>query len=292
MRHIVLCLTTYLLATCLGFADGGTGSVPINNGDKVAFLGDSITAGQTDACFVNLVAIGLKINGREIQALNCGGSGNTSKHMLDRLDRDVIDKKPQVMVLSAGVNDVYQITVDEYKTTMTNIVDKAQAAGIKVVLLTPSMTGEDTWITNANNIKLIPFLDVVRNLAKEKNCILVDINAEMHKIFDEHNSKLDPAAPKHLYITVDGTHMSPVGNQMFARCILTAFGLDATQIAKAREAWLDIPKSATVAPSPVTMTIRQYETLYAISTKEGKSMQDWMQEQIAQKLAEESKQKP
>ena len=83
----------------------------------------------------------------KIQIIPAGVSGNTSKDMLARLDKDVLSKKPQWMTLSCGVNDVWHgvngVPLDQYKQNITSIVDQAQAAGIKVVILTATMIGEE-----------------------------------------------------------------------------------------------------------------------------------------------------
>ena len=85
------------------------------------------------------------------------------------------------MTLSCGVNDVWHgvkgIPLDQYKQNITKIVDQCQAAGVKVMILTSTMIGEDQ--ANANNQKLSAYNDFLRSLAKEKNCLLADLNAEM-----------------------------------------------------------------------------------------------------------------
>ena len=66
---------------------------------------------------------------------SAGVSGNKSNDMLNRLDKDVISKRPNFMTLSCGVNDVAHgvngIPLDKYKENVTAMLDKAQAADIK-----------------------------------------------------------------------------------------------------------------------------------------------------------------
>lgn len=71
------------------------------------------------------------------------------------MDNDVISKKPQWMTLSCGVNDVWHfklrlgkqtfqgVSLEDYKKNIAAIIDKAQAANIKVMILTATMIGED-----------------------------------------------------------------------------------------------------------------------------------------------------
>ena len=124
------------------------------SGDSIAFLGDSITqqGAASPAGYVYLVINGLEQQGQKVTAIPAGISGHTSKDMLARLDRDVISKKPTWMTLSCGVNDVWHgangVELEPYKQNITAIVDKAQAAGIKVIMLTATMIQENQ--TNAS----------------------------------------------------------------------------------------------------------------------------------------------
>jgi lysophospholipase L1-like esterase len=139
------------------------------------------------------------------------------------------------MTLSCGVNDVWHgkrgVPLDKYKENITKIVDECQSAGIKVMILTSTMIGEDA--SNANNQKLAPYNAFLVELAKEKKCLLADLNANMQ-------AALTKAGPdrKDKMLTRDGVHMNAAGNRMMAAGVLKGFGLDEKQIKKARESWL------------------------------------------------------
>ncbi len=224
----------------------------VKNGDKIAFMGDSITAGGwgNAAGYVRLVIAGLEANGIKAEPIPAGVSGHKSDQMLARLDKDVISKKPQWMTLSCGVNDVwhgakgvplddamaangtYDATVGTrgtYKKNITEIVDKAQAAGIKVVMLTATVIREQ--LDNKENGQLAPYNDFLRSLAKDKKLPLADLNTMFQEKIKAANQ-----AGKNAF-TVDGVHMNAEGNKIMATGILKAFGLSDAQLAKANEAW-------------------------------------------------------
>ena len=145
-------------------------------------MGDSITeAGAGPKGYIVLVISGLEANGIKATAIPAGISGHKSNDMLARLDRDVLSKKPDWMTLSCGVNDVWHgkngVPLDQYQLNITKMVDQCQAAGVKVMILTATMIGEDQ--ANANNQKLVAYNEFLRTLAKEKNCLLADLNADM-----------------------------------------------------------------------------------------------------------------
>lgn len=234
-------LTTALIAAALTLAPLQAEAPAALDGKKIAFLGDSITqGGAAPNGYVTLAIRGLAANGIKATAIPAGISGHKSNDMLARLEKDVLAKKPDFMTLSCGVNDVWHgangIPLDKYKENITQIVDKCQAAGIKVMILTSTMIGEDQ--PNPNNQKLIAYNDFLRALAKEKKCLLADLNADMQAGI----AKTGADKKGNLY-TGDGVHMNPLGNQMMATGVLKVFGLTPEQLAKAKKDW-DTPTDA------------------------------------------------
>lgn len=229
-----------VVAGLLLSATSWAGEIAVKNGEKIAFLGDSITAGGmgNPNGYCRLVISGLLANGIKAEPIGAGISGHKSNQMLARVDKDVIAKSPNWMTLSCGVNDVWHgakgVELPDYKKNITEIVDKAQKAGIKVVILTSTMIKEDA--ENDLNKKLAPYNDFLRELAKEKKCALADLNADMQAMIAELKKAGPPANGKN-YLTSDGVHMAVSGNQMMAGGVLKAFGLSDAQLAKARMAW-------------------------------------------------------
>ena len=232
----------------------------LQKGDKIAFLGDSITqaGGRQKHGYVNLVMSALKSEGLDLSHVPAGISGHKSNNMLARLDKDVISKKPQWMTLSCGVNDVWHfklqlgkrkfkgVSLEEYKKNITKIINKAQAANIKVMILTSTMIGEDQ--TRELNQNLIPYNDFLREIAKEKNCLIADLNKDMQaalktipdvkgnaRMFGEPNYKSEIKNK----LTTDGCHMNKLGNIMMAKGVLRTFGLSEEKIKAAEKFWLE-----------------------------------------------------
>ena len=213
----------------------------VKNNSRIAFLGDSITGQGNNASggFVNLVISGLQANGIEAVKIPAGIGGHKSTDMLKRLEKDVLSKKPNIMVLSCGVNDVWHgargVKLPEYKKNIRAIVEKTQAAGIKVCILTATMIKEDAQ--NDFNQKLAAYNQFLKELASEKKCMLADLNGDMQKAIADFR-KAHPKAMGN-YLTVDGVHMNSGGNALMARGILKAFGLNEQELAKAEKAWQD-----------------------------------------------------
>ncbi|HLY10038.1 MAG TPA: SGNH/GDSL hydrolase family protein [Planctomycetota bacterium] len=273
-----------MIATLLaGLLLVSAGDIPVKDGEKIAFLGDSITqGGMGPTGYVTLVIQGLKANGITATAIGAGISGHKSNDMLARLQRDVIDKKPDWMTLSCGVNDVWHgakgVPLDQYKQNITQIVEKAQAAGIKVVILTATMITENP--EEPNNQKLAAYNDFLRELAREKKCLLAELNGAMQK---DLAAREKAGQKRGKLLTSDGVHMNPFGNVMMATGILRGFGLDDAQISKATEAFLDIPSGASAS---VPLTLREYAALEAAAAKEGKSIQEFVKAAVEKLVAE------
>jgi lysophospholipase L1-like esterase len=234
-------------------------ALAVKSGETIAFMGDSITAGGVKpGGYVTLVMETLKNEGLDVALIPAGKSGHKSSDMLARLDQDVISKKPQWMVLSCGVNDVWHfklrlgkmvfhgVSLEDYQKNITAILDKAQAANIRVLILTSTMIGEDP--ERELNKNLIPYNDFLRQIAKERGCRLADLNRDMQealtKIPDvKGRAKMfgEPDYQREIQnkLTTDGCHMNALGNMMMAKGVLRAFGLSEEKIAAAEKAWLE-----------------------------------------------------
>ena len=245
------------------FVQTASAEIAVKSGEKIAFLGDSITQGgwQNPVGYVRLVIAGLAANGVQAEPVAAGINGHKSNDMLARLERDVISKNPQWMTLSCGVNDVWHgkrgVPLDDaaatvegaydekvaergtYKKNIAAIEDQAQAAKIQVVLLTATVIQEN--LESAENGKLAPFNAYLRDLAKEKKLRLADLNGMFQERIKAENK------PEKKVLTSDGVHMNAEGDKLMAAGVLTALGLDAAQMKKAQDAWVVLAAEAKAA---------------------------------------------
>jgi len=259
-------------------------SLPVKTGEKIVFLGDSITAFGWNAPlgYVKLVVSGLETNGVKVEPIPAGISGQMSSDMLARFAHDVVLKKPDWVTISCGVNDVWHgtngVELDAYKTNMTAMVDQAQAAKIKVVILTATMIKEEP--THAMNQKLAAYNEFLRNLAVEKKCVLADLNAQMQASIAD--SVKAGAKPGNL-LTADGVHMNPDGNIMMGRGVLKALGLKQTQLDKADAAWLEIPDGVDIKAND-KMTLGKFHKLQKVASEQKQSVQQYSDALLAKTL--------
>ena len=251
-----------LLAALLLWVPLAPAQIAVKSGDKIAFLGDSITAGgwSNPAGYVRLVIAGLEANGLHATPVPAGISGHKSDQMLARLERDVLSKQPQWMTLSCGVNDVWHgkrgVPLDDamakngeydeqvgergtYQQNITAIINRATAAGVKPVILTATVIQEN--LDSKENGLLVPYNEFLRQLAQEKQVLLADLNALFQARIKAANQ------PGVKVLTSDGVHMAGEGDKLMALGVLQALGLNAAELEKAKAAWPALEAQAAEA---------------------------------------------
>lgn len=204
---------------------------PLKSMDRIVFLGDSITqAGAGPKGYVSLVREELQKEAKDlkVEVIGAGISGNKVPDLEKRLERDVLNKKPTVVVIYIGINDVWHGESDPAKGTLPErfesglggIVDKIQASGARVVLATPSLIGEKKDGANKLDAKLDQYAGITRKLAKEKNTGLCDLR----RAFLDHVAKNNPDNKDAGILTSDRVHLNDAGNRFVAGEVLKALG--------------------------------------------------------------------
>src|SRR5262245_47016925 len=107
-RCAVLALAAGLVIHAIVSAADPT--VTLKKGDRIVFLGDSITQGGVGPKgYVTLIdkALQEKQKALGIEIVGAGISGNKVPDLQNRVEKDVIAKKPTVVVIYIGINDVW-----------------------------------------------------------------------------------------------------------------------------------------------------------------------------------------
>lgn len=223
---------------------------PLQGVHRIVVMGDSITqGGGGPGGYVWLIQKALQdaYPAQRIEVVNAGISGNRSVDMAARFQRDVLDRKPDLVTINVGVNDVWHgffdwqehrrhpngdlpagVPLETYREKVAEMVDAAQAAHVRVVLVSPTLIYED--LNCAENLRLIQYSHAMRDLAREKRCIFVDLNTPFREVVGAYRRA---AGPGPNLLTVDGVHMNAHGYRIMAHGILRALGLTDAQIAQA-----------------------------------------------------------
>ncbi len=207
----------------------------LHKGERIVFLGDSITQAGNDhpKGYVRLIrkAVQEKHPDFAIQVFGAGISGNKVPDLQSRLVRDVLARKPTLVVIYIGINDVWHgendpargTPKDKYEAGLIDIIGRIQAAGGSVLLCTPSVIGEKADGSNKNDPRLDEYADVSRAVAKEMKVPVCDLRKAFISYLKEKNS--DGKAKG--ILTTDGVHLNDAGNAFVAEAILKSLGEEA-----------------------------------------------------------------
>ena len=227
LRHLTLVLAA--ASASLTFA---AEPISLKQGDRIVFLGDSITqGGGGPKGYVTLIKNKLqeKKSDLGVEAINAGIGGNKVPDLQGRVDRDVIAKKPTIVFIYIGINDIWHgendpargTTPDKFAAGLKEVIGKIQQSGAQVVLCTPSMIGEKKAGANKLDAKLHEYSDISRKLAEEMKLPLCDLR----KAFVEHLKANNPDDKESGILTGDRVHLNDAGNQLVADEMAKVLGL-------------------------------------------------------------------
>ena len=205
----------------------------LRDGDTVVFLGDSITAARRyDRVIENYTL--LRYPQRHVKFYNAGKGGDTMTGALDRLQREVFDRKATVLTVAFGVNDIgWGMTADvEHKAAYLNslrlLVTRCQEHHVRVFVCSPAITNEDP--DRAETGFLQQMCDEGLALAKSLGADTIDILRSMRKVQRHvlalNKGQKDPAKHTKLHVE-DGVHLNELGQLAMAFAILKGLGAPA-----------------------------------------------------------------
>jgi lysophospholipase L1-like esterase len=200
--------------------------IELKKGDRIIFLGDSLTelAGkeepknQVSKGYVRIVREELekahKDKNVEVDWVATGG--HTVPDLLKRVEKDVIAKKPTIVFIQIGCNDARRIPAEQFKAGLEELIDRLQKADIQVVQCTLTSVGEKHDGSNKDDAKLEQFAEIARGVAAARKVPLNDLR----KAFVEHWKQNNPDNKPSGVLTYDGNHFNQKGHDFVAAQML------------------------------------------------------------------------
>ena len=234
-RSIVLASLTALQSLNTRAAVATT-TPALKKGDRILFLGDSITAGATSPQgFITLIKYSLDAAHKDlgIETIGAGISGNKVGQLRARLQRDVLDKKPTIVFIYIGINDVWHwkknkdgilaggTTREAFESGLKDIIGKINGIGARVILCTPSVIGEKADGTNDYDTMLTEYCGISRKVASETQSGMVDLHNAFIAYIKANNKENKPNG----ILTGDKVHLNAQGNKLVAEEMLKALGV-------------------------------------------------------------------
>lgn len=217
----LMCITSLSAAEPAGISALTGEDSPLSKGEVIAFFGDSITqAGARKGGYCQLIgeAIETAKPDLDVKIVYAGISGHKVPNLQKRIERDVLSKKPTVVFIYIGINDVWHSTrgqgtpKDKFESGLKEIIGKFHDVGAKVVLCTPSTIGEKTDGSNKLDPMLEEYSAISRKVAGETDVVLCDLRKQFLDYLKENN----PENKERGVLTGDGVHLNGKGNQFVA----------------------------------------------------------------------------
>ena len=220
-----------LLSTALLFLTACSApQVDLQSGDRIIFLGDSITRqGDQPGGYVTIVRDILTARHPDLglEIIGAGIGGNKVPDLQERLHRDVLSRQPTIVFIYIGINDVWHSIMpqggtprDRYEAGLRSILSRIAGSGARAVLCTPSVIGERHDGSNPLDDMLEEYAATSRRVARELDVPLLDLRKAFIRYLRDHNvDNLENGI-----LTHDGVHLGDAGNRLVAGKVLKALG--------------------------------------------------------------------
>lgn len=211
---------------------------PFEDGDRVCFVGDSITHGGLYHSYVQLFYT-TRFPGRKIHFFNCGISGDSAGGAGQRFPWDIGAKRPTIAAIMLGMNDVNrglygknspdeanlkqrQIAIERHVANMRKLSEQLRKTGCRLIFITPSIYDQTSTMDKENLFGVNDALGIcaehARKLAAEFGGSVVDFHGVMGRI----NAEYQTSDPKATIVGGDRVHPGPMGHLVMAYTFLKA----------------------------------------------------------------------
>ena len=210
------------------------------NYDRIVFAGDSVTdmgraypngEGLFDNVgkgYVRVIENMLATYYPEvfIRVTNAGISGNTSRDLLARFDKDVVELKPDWLSICIGINDVWRqfdcpamvgdhVGLEEYEKNVETMILKMKDNVKGIFILSPYII--EPLREDAMRKRMDEYVEVCRALAEKHGCRFVDFQ----KMYEDYCQTRHSS-----YIAWDRIHPNQIGATIMAKEILKQCDFD------------------------------------------------------------------
>jgi len=189
---------------------------------KIVALGDSLTVGETEFQFIESVEpasypeflesiasqyLRSQMVPGTVNVVNRGVSGDLTSGMLERFTEDVVDEKPDYVIILGGTNDIgWGLDSAAITNNLTTMYERAVDNGTAPVACSiPSILGLDDLIPPRINLNRL-----ISREAEKRKIAFVDVfaataDSNTHRLLEEYSE--------------DGLHLTPKGYQQIGKCI-------------------------------------------------------------------------
>ena len=161
-----------------------------------------------------------------ISVVNMGYSGNTSRDLLNRLERDILSLKPDYLSVMIGANDVWRqfdtpqipensVLPEEYRENLIKIVRLSKTVTSNIILMTPIYW--ESSLTDAMSARMREYGQIVREVSAQEKVLFCDVQSRVDRVLKHCNAN---------YITWDRVHPNIPGANVIAHALLDTLEFD------------------------------------------------------------------
>lgn len=185
------------------------------------FIGDSITeCDRFEPGFRPLGRGYVKVIGDLVtkvdpssRVINRGVSGNRTRDLVERWDRDCLDFSPDVVTIAVGINDTWRrydaddaTSASDFAALYERMLASLASRRIQAVVIVPFLLAlseeQASWRED-----LDPKIEIVHSLAAAHGSTLVEADALLNSLGDDIGIEA---------LTDDGIHLSAIGHRTLA----------------------------------------------------------------------------
>ncbi|MHA1543265.1 MAG: SGNH/GDSL hydrolase family protein [Candidatus Hodarchaeales archaeon] len=142
--------------------------------------------------------------GRHLTTINQGINGETVFDLLQRIDRDVINFKPDITFITIGGNDANSgMALDDYRASLEKIIDKLYEIECLPVLQTYYCPVYEEMSETFQ--KFPEYMEIKRTISTERKIPLIDQYEYFSALYENEKETYSE-------LMLDGLHVKPTGN--------------------------------------------------------------------------------
>ena len=190
----------------------------VQPGDRIAIFGDSISTGKGYG-YLAVELMNAEQPDLQLSWLENGHPGWRSDHAAGAVDQ-LLAGKPTLVTIMFGTNDLGQLGargIAELPAHLKVLVDRFKQAGVRIVLLTPPATSNETlWGASLNAGGLPQMAEEVFALGKAEGIPVFDMFM-VSRLANNEGRKQDPTFQ--MYMAPGDVHPNALGHQLMARAL-------------------------------------------------------------------------
>lgn len=204
---------------------------------KILFIGDSVTdcnrarpVGERRNLgdgYVSLISSYFEFEHykKAYRVINMGISGNTVRDLHDRWKEDVLSKRPEVLTIMVGINDVWRqydelfqvdehVFIDEYKEKLEKIIELSKEQGTRIIVMSPFLIEQNKEDKMKKHLEV--YIDAARTISMDKGIEFI----ELQKVFEDYLINNDAYS---MTLSADRVHPNLTGHMIIAKAWLNKF---------------------------------------------------------------------